>query len=82
MIHDLNKWPGISPCFLGDFTMFWSSNKSLLVQDVSESCMWEHASKFQLPHSTFLDLQNSLKEGEREKSREIYHNRNVLMSKL
>ena len=30
-----------APCFLCDFTMFWSLDKSLLVQDVSESYMWE-----------------------------------------
>ena len=26
--------------------MFWSSDKSLLVQGVSESCMWEHLSVY------------------------------------
>ena len=31
-----------SPCFLDDFTMFWSLDKSLLVQGISKSCMWEY----------------------------------------
>ena len=33
----------IPPCFLGDFTMFWSSDKFLLIQGISETCMWEHS---------------------------------------
>ena len=31
-----------SPCFLDDFTMFCSLDKSLLVQGISKSCMWEY----------------------------------------
>ena len=34
---------GTSSYFIGDFTMIWIQDKSLLVQNESESYMWEQA---------------------------------------
>ena len=38
----LGMWPGTSTYFLGDFTKLGIHDKSLLVQAVSKSYVWEH----------------------------------------